>query len=301
MDRCMTLAVPDGAVTIDPDLGTLQGLWFWDGRKWLDPLHSAAGPEGRARPRLPCPREGLQGDPPCAGPRGAGDEAPWEVREVVQSRREALARLSRGHLVQGAAVEKELSLRRGEPILYQSHFLPAGQEALTAAHHPVVRMAQGGRLSYSPKAHAPGNGGEGEPGRRGPLDLAGCPGRANQEERFALVEAAGNPLGWTAVLRHAERDIVFVLRDPEVLPVTLLSCSRGGRMLSIGDGCAPEAGGKAARGGQTVRHAIGALPCPAGWTHVTEISIDQNTLCLKGDGQGAVWLPFDGRFFGGGA
>lgn len=292
----MTLAVPDGAVTIDPDLGTLRGLRFWDGRKWLDPLHSAAGPGGRPHPGPPDPEEQLSGPLPCADPRAWPDDAAWEVREVVQSRGGARARLSGGRTAQGVSAEKELSLRLGEPILYQSCLLPGGQGGLRQAHDPVVRMARGGRLSYSPKSQALTSGPAPGPGRCGPVDLPRRPGQAGPEEQITLVEAACNPLGWTAVLRHAEQDIVFVLSDPEVQPVTLLRCSAGGRMLCIGDGCAPEAGGEAAPG-QILRHAIGAVPCPKGWTHVTAITIDQNTLRLEGEGEGAVWLPFDGQFF----
>ena len=320
MGRCMTLTMPDGAVTIDPHLGILRELRFWDGRKWLDPLQAAAGASGTVD--FNCG--------PCGG-TGQGGDSPWELREVVQSGREALARLSLGHVVQGASVEKEVSLRKGEPILYQSHLLPDGQGALTLADHPMVRMERGGRLSFSPKRLALTAGTASEagpnglecpaqpadrpafPGRHGPVDLHHCPKDAGREELVTLLEAEGNPLGWTAVLRHAEQDIVFVLRDPEALPVTILRRSDGGRILGIGDGCAARAGGEvgcaaqpcplalAPRGGQTVRHAIGAVPCPESWTHVTGISIDQNTLRLEGDGDAVVCLPFDGRFFERGA
>ncbi len=307
----MTLAVPDGAVTIDPHLGHLRGLRFWDGRKWLDPLH-CAGREGRCEAAI------RPGRPASAARASAAlwqDDSPWEVREVVQSGRAALARLSLGGTMQGASVEKEISLRRGEPILYQSHLLSGGRGTLSLAHHPVVHMAAGGRLSYSPKRRAPGGDAAPDAGFAGPVDLPDGPGLRRP---LTLVEAAGNPLGWTAVLRHAEEDIVFVLRDPEMLPVTTLWTAERGRVLGIGDGCASGDGtgtGCAAPGGDCadgrcplalaprrvhrLRHAIGVVPRPKGWSHVTAVSIDQNTLRLEGDGEGAVWLPFDGRFFGG--
>jgi len=315
MGRCMTLTMPDGAVTIDPHLGILRELRFWDGRKWLDPLQAAAGAGGTVD--FNCG--------PCGG-AGQGGESPWELREVVQSGREALARLSLGHVVQGASVEKEVSLRKGEPILYQSHMLTGGQGVLNLGHFPVVRMARGGQLSFSPKQPA----GEGElmPCARdipaqggslasrcaqgGPVEL-GAGDASVAETRVTLVEAAGNSLAWTAVLRHAEQDIVFVLRDPGMLPVTTLWQAEDGRELGIGDGCAPGDGARrrhrecgtdgacplalAPSRVHRVRHAIGAVPCPEGWTHVTAISIDQNTLRLEGDGDGTICLPFDGRFF----
>ena len=49
------------------------------------------------------------------------------------------------------------------------------------------------------------------------------------EDFLTLVEAPDTRLGWTAVTREAEGDIVFVLKDPEVLPVTMLWFSNGGR------------------------------------------------------------------------
>ncbi|MGC9369362.1 MAG: hypothetical protein ACP5DX_07495 [Paracoccaceae bacterium] len=313
----MTLTMPDGAVTIDPHLGKLRGLRFWDGRKWLDPLR-AAGRSGSVD--FSCG--------PCGGGHGWTADSPWELREVVQSGRAALARLSLGHVVQGASVEKELSLRKGEPILYQSHLLSGGQGVLNLSHHPVVRMADGGQLSFSPKQPVaagelmpcardlPAQQGElaSRCARGGPVELGA--GRAlGAEARVTLVEATGNSLAWTAVLRHAEQDIVFVLRDPGMLPVTMLWHAEGGRVLGIGDGCAPGSGRQRKRhaecgtGGacplslapsrvHRVRHAIGAVPCPADWTRVTAISIDQNTLRLEGDGDGAICLPFDGQFFG---
>lgn len=292
----MTLAVPDGAVTIDPHQGNLRGLRFWDGRKWLDPLHFA-GLDRPERDGLPPVRRKTAGDFLSGSTGGWTADSPWQVREVVQSGGAALARLSLGRFAQGATVEKELSLRQGEPILYQSHLLQGGQGELTLAHHPLVRMARGGRLSFSPKSHALTNSALSEAACEGPVDLRHSPNRTEGEDLVTLVEAAGNPLGWTAVLRHAEQDIVFILRDPELLPVTTLSYSHGGGVLGIGDGCAPGADGEMSSAAHTVRHALGAVPCPEGWTHVTEISIDQNTLRLAGDGERVLWLPFDGRFF----
>lgn len=353
----MTLAVPDGALTLDPSLGNLRGLRFWDGRQWIDPLHSAPWLDEVAIHScedIPLVERHLSGDFLCA-PFGISDSAPihgwtansaWRIEEVMQSGQQAEARLSLGRPVMGAEVTKQLRLRRGEPLLYQAHRLSGGEGALTLAHHPMVHMASGGQLSFSPKRLAltgpkppePGRNWlqypaettdlTAFPGRDGPVNLHHYPPETGHEDFLTLVEAEGNTLGWTAVVRAKEDDLIFVLRDAEVLPVTMLWYSNGGRdyapwngrhtgVLGIEDGRTPGDAGHAMAAGEnpvsragvpshlplapdrvhTVRHVIGAVPRPEGWRSVTDISIDQNTLRLTGDDGGVLCLPFDGRFF----
>lgn len=96
------------------------------------------------------------------------------------------------------------------------------------------------------------------PGADGhPVELSYLPIGTLHEDFVTLLEAEGSSLGWSAVLREIEDDIVFVLKDPAVLPVTMLWHSNGGRdyapwngrhhgVLGIEDGCAAGIEGYAA-------------------------------------------------------
>ena len=50
-----------------------------------------------------------------------------------------------------------------------------------------------------------------------------------REDFITLVEADHGGPGWTALARHAEQDLVLVLKNPVELPVTMLWFSNGGR------------------------------------------------------------------------
>lgn len=247
----------------------------------------------------------------------------------------------------GAAVSKELGLSDDAPILYQRHTLSGGSGGLTFAHHPMIDVSGGARLCCSAKrlvmtnsfaivpdhnllalaaqsksiSDVPGANGES-------IDITQLP-IANDTEDFAvLIEGVGNRLGWTAVLRQREQDIIFVLKDPAQLPLTMLWHSNGARtdfpwngrnrgVLGIEDGRAAGALGHAAalagnpfadlgiptvfelREGRshTINHVIGVLPNSEGWSSVEDISVREERLDVIGDGGKAVSLPFDSGFF----
>ncbi len=156
------------------------------------------------------------------------------------------------------------------------------------------------------------------------MDLSRYP-TATGEDLLTLVEAPDSRLGWTAVTRDAENDIVFVLKDPQVLPVTMLWFSNGGRdaapwhgrhrgVLGIEDGItAGLEGHRAALGAnavksegvatalelgqrQVIRHALGAIPRPEGWQTVTRIRRQAGELIITGDTGELVALTFAAGF-----
>lgn len=331
----MTLSVRGASLCLDARRGQVVSLVFNEERCPIEPFRLGAGSGGPGETA----GSPLAGDVFAAPASGAGAAA-WEVEELVQSGRAVVVRLRRSDPVQGARVEKELRLRSGEPVLYQSHRLSGGDGALAVAHRPILCVGQGDRLCFSPKRGArtadappapgaqrlayPGIGSDISrfPGRDGPIDLQRYPGPQTHEDTVTLIEAEGRGLGWTAVLRAAEGDIVFVLKDPSVLPVTRLwyaggsggpaPCQRGeGGVLGIGDGCAPAAEDGDANGAgvathlalgpgreHVVRHALGAVRRPAGWQSVTDIALDGGTLTLTAGHGAQIHLPFDGGFFG---
>lgn len=343
-----------GALALDPAIGNIRQLEFVDGARRIVPLHSApwldeAGVQADDS-LLPVERS-LAGDFFCAPfstsdvepspAHGWSANSPW--RAVQAPAGSVGAVLERA--VMGARIAKSLSLAEDAPLLYQQHEISGGEGGLPVAHHPMIRLAGAGRLFTSPKRVAltpdvPLEPGRAKlaypaesadlaafPGADGPIDLTRLPIADAHEDFVTLIEAESATLGWTAVLREAEGDIVFFLKDPALLPVTMLWHSNAGRdyapwngrhtgVLGIEDGCAPGAGGHAAAlrpnavsahgvpttldlaPGRTHRiaHVIGAIARPEGWGAVTDIRIEDDRLILTGDAGSPRVLPFRAGF-----
>ncbi len=157
-------------------------------------------------------------------------------------------------------------------------------------------------------------------------DLHQYPVAERHEDFVMLVEAPGSPLGWAAAIRPDAGDIMLSLKNPKDFPVTFLWFSNGGRfyppwngrhlgVLGIEEGRAYSSYGHAAsiapnplsqagiptaltlspEGSVAVRHVIGGIPLPAGWSRVVGIHPDGDGLVLKGDG-GEARVPFDAGF-----
>jgi len=345
-----------GMLTLDAGVGNLRQLELIDGERRISPLATApwVAHAGADFPDDLAPVErNLSGDFFCA-PFGASDveDAPphgwsanssWTVTADTGSRIEA--ELDRP--VMGAKIRKALDLSPDAPLLFQEHWIEDGKGALTVAHHPMVRLVGGGRFTCSEKRVAVTHEAPLEPGRArlapGVLarDIARMPGAvggfvdltqlpiANAHEDFVtLVEAEGQTIGWSAVLREDEDDIVFFVKDPSVLPITMLWHSNGGRdyppwngthrgVLGVEDGCAAGANGHrtalapnpvSALGVPTslplgagvthrIAHVTGAIARPTEWSRVTDIRLSGDYLILTGDKGEARRLPFPSDFF----
>ncbi|MEM1286467.1 MAG: hypothetical protein AAGH43_13865 [Pseudomonadota bacterium] len=341
-----------GHITIDPSVGNIPALTFnWRGRT-LTPLHRAAWveePDALADESIPLVDRKLSGDFVCAPfarsdvepapPHGWTANSSWSVAE----RGDAEASLQLDRRVMGAVITKTIRLIDNAPLLVQSHTIEGGSGGLTFAHHPMIDVAGGARFACSPKRavltpdlpivegrHAFALGARSEdvrsvPGQNGdPIDLHHVPIADGTEDFVTLVEAEGSTLGWSAVTRHAENDIIFVLKDPEMLPVTMLWHSNGARedfpwngrnrgVLGVEDGRAAGAAGHtdalrdnpvqaegvptsfalSAQTTHTIRHVIGAVPRPAGWNTVMDIALEGEVLTIAGDSEDRVELPFD--------
>jgi hypothetical protein len=283
---------------------------------------------------MPFGRDDVGGDPP----HGYTANSPWEV--IRQDVAEAHLRLS--VTVRGATVDK--LLRITGPVLYQTHRVTGGQGAVSFAHHPMARMAEGGRLSFSPKRAALTDPVAQQVGRNlwaldqtqpdlilpcedgSDWDLRTYPAGHTVEDFCILVEAQEARIGWTVLMRNAEDDMLVVLKDARVMPVTMLWVSNGGRdfspwngrhtgVLGIEDGCAAGGTGLAAAladnrltamGVPTVlplgcehliRHAMISLPRPPGWAEVAQVTIAKGALILTETGGAQVSVPFDAGFF----
>lgn len=284
---------------------------------------------------MPFGKDDVEGDPPHGHPANA----PWDVIRADVA--EAHLRLSVP--VRGAVVDKVVRITG--PVLYQTHRVSGGQGAVSFAHHPMARMAEGGRLSFSPKRAALTDPVPQYAGRNlwalnqvqpdlilpcedgSDWDLRIYPAGHAVEDFCLLVEARGAPVGWTVLMRNAEDDMLVVLKDARVMPVTMLWVSNGGRdfspwngrhtgVLGIEDGCAAGATGLAAAlaenrltamglptaltlgGEHLIRHAMISLPRPPGWAEVRDVTIAKGQVTLTEAGGATVSVPFDAGFFG---
>ena len=356
----ITIKAKGISVSVDLAVGHLADMAIdRDGRR-LKPLHRApwVGDISETLPRdLPEGTVHLSGDFLCAPfSRSDVEEAPlhgWPANsawDAVDSQAtadgwRAVFRLRRK--VMGASVDKILTLRDDHPFLYQEHVFSGGSGAISVAHHPMTSMKDGGMLAFSPKrlAETPADPLEPDPARGRFLlayparstDLAHFPAKAGgtmdladyrmddrREDFITLVEADHGGPGWTALARHAEADLVLVLKNPAELPITMLWFSNGGRdyapwsgrhigVLGIEDGRA--AVGHAASIGDnwlkqegvatafalgegrsvSFRHVIGAVPLSNGEPPRDIATAQGRMRILAADGS-ADDVPFDSDF-----
>jgi len=348
------------SLTLDLVNGHIAGLVVERETRVLRPLHRAPWVDsGETLPdKTPSGLARLSGDFFCA-PFSRNDledapghgwpaNAPWSpmADEPIAGGRRATFRLSR--TVFGATVEKALTLRDGHPFIYQEHRLIGGTGGISVSHHLMTHMETGGLLAFSPKrlALTPDTPLEPDPARgryalRYPAqveDLAAFPladGRttdlrtyppAEQHEDFlTLAEAPGEALGWTTINRHAERDQLIVLKQSDVLPVTMLWMSNGGRdyapwngrhtgVLGIEDARASASGHAASisdnaltrqgiataftlgQGDVVVRQVFGATPLENTHDAVATVDADGGVLVVTFENGGRTELPFDPDF-----
>jgi len=260
-----TLDLDPVSLSLDLSVGHIAELKIRDGQRMLTPLHRAPWvdtPEAIFPEATPPNVRRLSGDFFCA-PFGRNDleEAPshgwpansaWNHVETVRGDHQLTAVFRLQKLVMGAVVEKRITLIAGHPFVYQEHCFIGGSGSISAAHHVMVHMAEGGDLAVSKKlgAQTPPEALEPDPSRGrsslaypaktaeltafpladgGTADLSNYPVAERHEDFVTLVEAPGHTLGWSVVSRKAEQDRVIVLKRPDVLPVTMLWMSNGGR------------------------------------------------------------------------
>ena len=336
------LAHGEAEAWIDPSVGNIP-RWQVGPRA---PLHAAPWrdeAEVQALAALSPVEKRLAGDFLCMpfgtddvtpGPiHGPTANAPWEVEDHDV----AVARLVQSTGPYGARITKEVRLVG--PCLLQTHRIEGGTGAVSFAHHPMARMAEGGRLSFSPKRAIltdpmPQYAGHGlwalnqirgdlrlDCDDGGQWDAREYPAGHAVEDFFITVEARDRRLGWTVLMRNAEDDMLVVLKDARVMPLTMCWISNGGRdfapwngrhtgVIGIEDGCAlgnePLSRARAenrltAMGVPTVRplggrweirHAMVSLPRPPGWSEVQDVAISGGQLRLSATGGAEVSVPF---------
>lgn len=331
------LAAQGIGLRFDADCGMLRGLAVQAQGREMRPMHRVpwAGevlPEG-SLPHL----RAMEGDFFCAPFADGGGTAPmlhghpanalWTVAQRSDGSASLTATLAQ--TVQGARLTKSLHLRNGHPFVYQRHVFEGGSGTISLANHAMVSLPNGGHLSFSPKTHFRTPEGAPEPdpslGRSalaypalcrdprrfpakdgGTLDLTRYPFRPGHEDFVVATEAVGRSFGWTAVVLMGFGEVFLSLRDPGLLPITMLWHSDGGRdyapwsgrhraCLGIEEGHAPhmlgEAGGLPL-GRLDIRHAIGVISWPSE-EPVRDVVAEGGQLRVTGEGGAQGSAPFD--------
>lgn len=344
----LSISGAHGEAAIDPAVGNIRRLSLRSAGRTIEPLHTApwvGQPDAGGIADMPPVDRNLAGDFLCA-PFGLADVEPspphgWSANSAWSLRRHGSDRMTLGlvRAVMGATIVKTLRLGRRAPLLFQRHLITGGAGGLTVAHHPMVRLAGRASLCLSPKRLAIAPDEALEPGRNhlaigatsadlhgfpaaggGCVDLCDLPIATGCEDFVTLVEAEGTGMGWSAVIREHEDDILFFVKDPEVLPVTMIWHSNGGRdrapwngrhtgVVGLEDGCAAGAAGHGASlrpnpvqacgvptflelgGTHRITHVTGAIARPPGWTRLTGMSLGDAGLVLRDAGGRERTLP----------
>jgi hypothetical protein len=326
----------------------LRDLAVEDEGRTICPLHAAPWTADEVPPDAPPHQRWLAGDflaaPMGASPDGLhGPTANGDWRPTPAPSGTLRAVLEGA--VNGATVVKELSLQDGHPFVYQRHLFIGGIGALPASNHAMISVADGAKLSFSRKrwwetlaapvettrgrsclayprrsedaAEFPGADG-------GTVNLYRYPWGEAHEDFVAGIEDPAARLGWTAVVRPAEGDLVLSLKNARALPLTMLWHSNGGRdyppwngrhrgCLGVEEGAAlpvlglssqetPDplsAAGQPALvtldpiGTVELRHILGAVHWPSGQS-VAGVMLDGDVLTVTGDWGAERRLPIRG-------
>jgi hypothetical protein len=350
----MTQTITARGITFDfaPQGGVLRSFTVTDEGAAVSPLHKAPWSANEVPPDAPPHQLWLAGDF-LAAPMGAGGQnlhglpanGNWRV---TPSQPGTLRAVLEGE-VMGATLVKELAIQDDHPFVYQRHLFIGGTGALPVANHAMVSVPNGAKLSFSRKrwweslpeplettrgrsclaypkrsedaAEFPGANG-------GSVNLHRYPWGPAHEDFAAGVEDRGSQLGWTAVVRPEEGDLFLSLRNPRVLPMTMLWHSNGGRdyapwngrhrgCLGVEEGAVLPVLGLSSReepdpltaagqpalvrldpmGTIEVRHIIGAIRWPTGQS-VAGVMLEGDVLTVTGDWGAERKLPLRGGWLG---
>lgn len=249
--------------------GHLGPVTFKLGRRALQPYSVAPWAGERLDPATPNILKALRGDFFCL-PFGGNDtpfrgerhpahgetaNARWRFDSLEKQNGLAVFRASLQTKVRPGAVQKEISLADGQPVIYSRHIISGMTGPMNLGHHAMLKFPDSpasGLLSTSPFVYAqvlpavfespekrgysflqPGaefNSLDSVPAANGQTaDLSRYPARRGYEDLVLLVSDASLPFAWTAVAFPKERFVWFALKDPRVLRETVFWISNGGR------------------------------------------------------------------------
>jgi len=325
--------------------GVLHQFTVTDEGAEVAPLHHAPWEAWEVPERAPPHQSWLAGDF-LAAPMGPGPDGlhgltangDWQVMPAGHGTLRAVLEGA----VLGATVVKELSVADDHPFVYQRHLFIGGTGALPVSNHAMISVPNGAKLSFSRKrwwetlaapletvqgrsclaypkrteeaAEFPGADG-------GTVNLHRYPWGEAHEDFVSGVEDPASRLGWTAVVRPAEGDLVLSLKNARALPMTMLWHSNGGRdyapwngrhrgCLGVEEGAALPVLGLSSQetpdplsaagqpglvtldpqGTVEVRHILGAVRWPSGQS-VAGVMLEGDVLTVTGDWGAERKLP----------
>ena len=240
--------------------GHLSDVSFDIGRdRPVMPLHTAPWSPGELDPGIDPILEVLRGDFFCA-PFAANDVEPAETRihGATANGTWRLAAAGDGWLdavletdVMGASVTKRVEVRPGEAVVYQRHTLAGGHGRLPLGQHAMLHADPPLLLAFSPwvwagtppvPVESPPEGRSAlatgqeitDPTRAqladgGTADITRFPFDAGHDDIWSLASDPALAFAWTAATCPEAGWVWFGLKNPRILPETLLWLSHGGR------------------------------------------------------------------------
>ncbi|MDP9172847.1 MAG: hypothetical protein M3O30_03160 [Planctomycetota bacterium] len=249
--------------------GQLGPVVFKSGGKRIDPFSVAPWAGEKLPPATPPIIRVLRGDFFCMpfgsnATRFRGERHPlhgqtanddWTLESLNSSRGETTLHLSMATTIRQGRVDKTITLKEGQPVVYCRHIVSKMSGPMTFGHHAMLKFpdeAGSGMLSTSRFLHGqvfPGEFENPELGgysslRRGAAfsklarvprsdgtmaDLTRYPARLGFEDLVMLHSDATQPMAWSAVSFPKQRYVWFALKDPRVLRQTILWHSNRGR------------------------------------------------------------------------
>lgn len=153
--------------------------------------------------------------------------------------------------VLGARLTKRVEVRPGEAVVYQRHVFTGGEGRLPAGHHAMLRADGPLRISFAPRVLAltPPAPIEVPPAGRsilaypqeiaalsaalrgdgGTVDLTTFPAEDGHEDLWMVATDPDLAFGWTAATSVDGGWVWFGLKNPRILPETIVWQSNGGR------------------------------------------------------------------------
>jgi hypothetical protein len=257
MVRTYPLKSDDVSLDVTETGGQLSDVTFTlKGRK-VAPMHTAPWADEALPADVPDMLRVLRGDFFCA-PFGASDVLGGAVHGLSAGGMWRLQRADGMSLdavldgnIMGARLEKHIELRPGQAVIYQRHTFVGGEGRVPIGHHAMLVAKTQLFLGFAPFiwAGTPPEAIETPPTGRtrlaypqemkdlaraglaagGTTDLTRYPTLDNDEELWTLVADAKRPFVWTAATSPDEGWVWFSLRDPRLLPETIVWMSNGGR------------------------------------------------------------------------
>lgn len=179
----------------------------------------------------------------------------WKLSHYSSSRERSEIHADLVTKVRSGHVQKQVSLIKGHPAIYQRHVISQMSGEMNLGHHAMIKypdVAGSGVISTSPfvfgqnwiePTELPENKGYSALKPRAiftslektetifgnTTDLSRFPARRGYEDIAMIVADASLPFAWTAVTFAKQGYIWFALKDPRVLRNTVMWFSNGGR------------------------------------------------------------------------